>query len=68
MRGNVIMNSRTRLLLGAISIALVSVPVYANTAAPSSLAIALANEYDMTLIGFLRGSKFNIYTGENRIT
>ncbi len=30
------MNSRTRLLLGAISIALVSVPVYANTAAADS--------------------------------
>jgi len=43
-------------------------PTLVAVSAPSSLAVALANEYDMTLIGFLRGSRFNIYTGENRIT
>jgi nicotinamidase-related amidase len=36
MRGTVIMNSRTRLFLGAISIAVVSVPVYSTTAAADS--------------------------------
>jgi nicotinamidase-related amidase len=36
LRGNVLMNSRTRLLLGAISITLVGVAVYANTAAADS--------------------------------
>ncbi|MDQ2785313.1 MAG: formate dehydrogenase accessory sulfurtransferase FdhD [Chloroflexota bacterium] len=43
------------------------IPIICAISAPSSLAVSLANEFDMTLIGFLRGERFNIYTGRERI-
>lgn len=44
------------------------VPVLAAVSAPSSLAVDLANETGLTLVGFLRGDSMNVYTREDRIT
>lgn len=42
-------------------------PLLAAVSAPSSLAVQLAREFNVSLIGFLRGDTFNIYSGEERI-
>ncbi|MBT1187979.1 formate dehydrogenase accessory sulfurtransferase FdhD [Streptomyces sp. CJ_13] len=44
------------------------IPVLAAVSAPSSLAVDLALETGLTLIGFLRGPDMNIYAGEERVT
>jgi len=43
------------------------VPIVACISAPSSLAVQLAWEFGLTLIGFLRGKRFVCYTGEERL-
>jgi FdhD protein len=46
---------------------LAGVPIVAAVSAPSSLAIDLARETGVTLVGFLRGAGFNIYSHPERI-
>ncbi|MGW2779955.1 formate dehydrogenase accessory sulfurtransferase FdhD [Streptomyces populi] len=44
------------------------IPMLAAVSAPSSLAVDLAAETGLTLVGFLRGSNMNVYAGEHRVT
>jgi len=47
--------------------AVAGVPLVASVSAPSSLAVRLARELGMTLVGFLRGKRFVVYAGEERL-
>ena len=47
--------------------ALAGVTIVAAVSAPTSLAVDLAEETGLTLVGFLRGERFNVYTHPERI-
>ena len=46
---------------------LAGIPAVAAVSAPTSLAIELAQESNMTLLGFLRGEDYNVYAGPERL-
>jgi FdhD protein len=43
------------------------IPVVASVSAPSSLAVAVADDFGVTLVGFLRGRRCNVYAGRERL-
>ncbi|MEV6899482.1 formate dehydrogenase accessory sulfurtransferase FdhD [Amycolatopsis sp. NPDC051372] len=47
--------------------AMAGIPLLAAVSAPSSLAVELAEEVGLTLVGFLRGSSMNVYTRADRL-
>ena len=47
--------------------AVARIPIVCSVSAPSSLAVDLAREFNVTLAGFLRGERANVYAGTERI-
>ncbi len=73
LQGNLPLTERILLVSGRSSYEIMQkalaagVPVVCSVSAPSTLAVSVAEEFGMTLVGFIRGDRFNVYAGSERM-
>ncbi len=73
LAGQLPLSDQVLLVSGRLSFELVQkaavagIPVLCAVSAPSSLAVAAAERFGQTVVGFLRGTRFNVYTHADRI-
>jgi FdhD protein len=73
LAGELPLSERVLMVSGRLSFEIVQkaavagIPIVCAVSAPSSLAVDAGRRFGMTLVGFLRGSRFNIYTHAERI-
>ena len=73
LAGRLPLSDRVMMVSGRTSFEIVQkaatagIPVVCAVSAPSSLAVDAARSFGITLIGFLRGTRFNVYTRPDRV-